>query len=1645
MSLRNVITILGNSPNLHILVQADIVLVAGESVRANRNRLRKINLLQAAVVIECSVTDHGVFTQGNLLQIGCKGERALADHCIVTNSQGAELGVEIVIEILLAVFRVALNRKAFIFIDGEGVIANSNVITDDNRLQLHTFTEHALSKGHTVRNVNTGQAGVRKGILAHGHIRSHVRQLGNSRFEEAIGIDTGQHAQLDSFQRGGRTEAVLPYHSNIGQGNRGNLRVVRECALTNDRNCGTVNVVGSKFTASNRCNSNQGIAVSGQNIVVGLDLKGLIAGLHLKGADLGGTEREGADIVDVGTNGNLLQIVALIEHTLRQDRSVDIEIIQSLTAGERVCTILDLIRSDGHVLQALTAGKGILANGQQAIVGNNTLQILVAGKGIVGDDAGAGQVDGTLQVAVFECVLVDDEQVVLTTEGNLLQLATTIERTVLNGFQSRGQHDLFKSRQISERIRIDLGNTLRDNNLGNGVFTDVPLLADGIAVDLQFFFCLGDIVKVGERKGANFLQGKVCRNADQTAVTIVVVQDTGIGNEGILNLNGNCFGIVSRFSIHQNTDRYGGEAFLLGSDNTGITDFNNVFVAGFEGNRRAVGEIGIQIVGQRNGFGGIHGQRILAVKETDIAGIAQHLFVTVNHVICLFGHITGQLKHVCNGFVIAAVALIPFLQNRDLKGHALVGGRIADLNRSHTGTGSNQLIVHNANNAELGRTKLQQLGPFGVGINQGLQRENFIGAQGQALFQTVKIEVQIVIRQADFIGGHVQRIVINSQNEGVLIQRFFLNGVNVIRQLISHVSGAIALRIHRGHVLAEDLHGRTTVAISVYVGGNVTHLRRHGKVVIIDTDLSIQTVLLQGLVILIVVLNIGNRGGLKVNNEGELKYVTLVGFQTAIAVVHVTNQLDRILGVVGKVIVHGVELDFDVSRINGAAVTVGLTDIIVNGFKDHFAGGIVCDSDNDLGRVTQQTGPDKTQRMDRAILIGKRNIISVGRNDHVVGILDEVVRAQIADIILRHAADGTGGVGISHGLVFGVNAVVQLVSVGFVVIKVHQRSNSPVTEECQIRNAHIHVGAGGSGQGDEALDIHTIFKGAVQIGLVSIGQCDLHGNLCILAALNGNILTVLGTAGNGNDLKSTAQSVSFLGNRRFTGIGLILTDTFGQNVSSNVIGQSSAAEVVNGEGHFINAGLLRIITQLQLGLIHGVSILVISGNVSLGIQAAGQISQTCTLLTNRVRQTVGVQGDVCGRHHQLVDHLIDLDIVICNVGEILHNILPQQDDHAGQVGTSHRGTGQTVITTTGNRGENIAAVSSDLRLNIQAGSGAPGGEIGNERAGGLIHAQGQLTAAGSSQQLTVILRNGTNSQLSIADIHLDITGNVVVNDDTGSTLSLSDHSLFLKGVGTTADQSDLALHIHAGIVSATANAGNDHELDLRGLLITQQRFNKIKFLSSGVVGLIEVHNGIAVLQIGSLLAVDGSDGHNTLIGAGRTNRTRIGVGGQGQVTVLLRTKSGRIAVGRSNDNRNTCFTQLVVNAVHDLLVRLTSETASSTEGHVDHVNTQNHAVLQSGQDPAADSGVINVGEDLHRHQLCIGSNTGDGIVFTDNNTGNVGAVVIVGGVNVRIVIGIVIAERNLLIDVNIINSQAAIHFIRSGLTNQRCHVLISQA
>ena len=585
--------------------------------------------------------------------------------------------------------------------------------------------------------------------------------------------------------------------------------------------------------------------------------------------------------------------------------------------------------------------------------------------------------------------------------------------------------------------------------------------------------------------------------------------------------------------------------------------------------------------------------------------------------------------------------------------------------------------------------------------------------------------------------------------------------------------------------------------------------------------------------------------------------------------------------------------------------------------------------------------------MDRSLLIGQSDIVLRGGNDHILGILQEIVGTQIAHVVAGHAADQTGSIGIRHDLVLDGNGIVQFIGIGFVVSKVKQRRNSPVAVEGKIGNAQADIGTALGGKGHKPLHIHAVFKGVIQIALVLLRQGNAQLQVRLFSAVQRQLRPLQGAALSGNDLhRGTLQLHGFLGNGSLTGIGLGLADTLGKYISTDIVSQHPGAEIGNGKGQFIDAVFIGIVPKLQLGLVHGIAFGIIGSDVGIGADRCHQIGKTRTLLPHGIGQSVGIQRHVGCGHHQPVDHLSDLDAVISDLREVLHHVLTQKHNHTCQVGAGHGSTGQAVIGTAGNSRENISAVGRDLRLDLQAGRGAPGGEVGNEGAGGLLLADLQGSAAQSCQHLTVILGDGAHRQFGIAHIHFNIAGYIIIDNNARRSLRLGDQSLLLKGIVTAANQSDLTVHIQTGVVRGTPDTGNHNEFIFLRKLLTQKRFKEVVLLRSAVVGLLEINDGVLIHNVGCLHAVDGGNGKNTVVGGRGTDCAGIGIGGQTQVAVLFGTVSRAEAVGCGNNHADACVPDLVIDAAENLFVTLPAEAGGSTQRHIDHVHPKDHAVLK---------------------------------------------------------------------------------------------------
>ena len=265
--------------------------------------------------------------------------------------------------------------------------------------------------------------------------------------------------------------------------------------------------------------------------------------------------------------------------------------------------------------------------------------------------------------------------------------------------------------------------------------------------------------------------------------------------------------------------------------------------------------------------------------------------------------------------------------------------------------------------------------------------------------------------------------------------------------------------------------------------------------------------------------------------------------------------------------------------------------------------------------------------------------------------------------------------------------------------------------------------------------------------------------------------------------------------------------------------------------------------------------------------------------------------------------------------------------------------------------------------------------------------------------------------------HGDLAKNVVVNDNGNRTCFCGKLYFFFKGDIASLNECDLTVHIKAGIVDLHTYAGDGNVLVCYVIpLCNAKHCKEVVFLSCGVNRRSKED---FILAIGKHIIVfftaNGCNRHCRCVGGGRTYGSGIGIIGLVGVT-LLRTKTTAVIVGSRNYQRNTCLLDSAINLVliHLIGSTLISEAAGGTETHIDSVNAKNNGVLKSRNDIALFCPLVVVTKDLHNSKLCIDSNTGDLVILTRNNAGYVSTVAIFERHNVRILVGVVIAKRDLI-------------------------------
>ena len=205
-----------NRTNCHGIIQANVVNISGECIVINSKDLRKINILQAAIVVECHVSDLCIRSKVDRFKACCTGESIFSDNRIFTDGYRLEAMFKDIVEVLLIVLIKVFDLEHLVLVGGESKVLKGNIVTDRHSYQLQAFTECAFRNRHTIRNDHIGQSRMRERILAHFCLRGNRRMGADGSFKERIFTDFIQRAQINGGNILGRTEAIIPYLNYIG-------------------------------------------------------------------------------------------------------------------------------------------------------------------------------------------------------------------------------------------------------------------------------------------------------------------------------------------------------------------------------------------------------------------------------------------------------------------------------------------------------------------------------------------------------------------------------------------------------------------------------------------------------------------------------------------------------------------------------------------------------------------------------------------------------------------------------------------------------------------------------------------------------------------------------------------------------------------------------------------------------------------------------------------------------------------------------------------------------------------------------------------------------------------------------------------------------------------------------------------------------------------------------------------------------------------------------------------------------------------------------------------------------------------------------------------------------------------------------------
>ena len=889
--------------------------------------------------------------------------------------------------------------------------------------------------------------------------------------------------------------------------------------------------------------------------------------------------------------------------------------------------------------------------------------------------------------------------------------------------------------------------------------------------------------------------------------------------------------------------------------------------------------------------------------------------------------------------------------------------------------------------------------------------------------QSVQIHFRIIrtrLAPGQGIIGLVAAVVTDCNSELITqIGDIDLNGISAVAIVLHHTIIVITVQLGAAGVHGNHSSGvcickgqGDIVAILIRAFHDAVHIQYGSSGVDVDGHLIKQHVSFSTLVV--------NRTA-----DGQINHIAIFQIREIIqrifTIVQAVDERHH-LAIVGQV--HGLGLLAHQEAVNNLAVLVSIDDAQILG-------------------VTHQRQIEFINLIQSAVAIGRKDIV-LGGIDHVAVVID--LHAHIG----VHTQNPTvaGQLGPQHVVIqVGLDAIL----LDFVIVTgpealvvpetgIKQRSCIPTAIETQEGQAQGHF--------------ILVFQVNIAFDIVAAGEIGIDPFLISCSQLDGDRNLHGFTGGHGNSIlaeghSSIIQSLVLLSQEILTGICFIQHVVFSQQAGAQSIGLFRFGIVVNGEGE----------GELAIGIVLQFSLRTVAAchrQISLGGHSAQRVHQTGALLTGRsLHAAVLVHNGNGGAHHQCICQSADL--CLSSIGEGFTQILQHQSSDTGHLRCCHGGTAHQAVLAVVIAGKHVAADTGNIRQQAQVRGNAPAGEGAHLTAMGIgtesiVRRSSQILLLSIGHQLTVSLRDQCNRNVGniqniaisilVGSAHTkseDIFRLIIPDQHSHSACILSIEHLISEAQNTTGNNSDLALdqRIAFGIIviAFLAQAVNNDVLQLSFAGQRVQRCIGIAIVNFH--GVLIEHLG-AVSQFKEVschqVVIHRAYCHSVGISSGRRHGSIIDMLGQLHIVAPVRTLRAGAFVTGSNIHNDISFGNTVVNIV-DFRDLRHGEAGRATQGHIDHINTHDHAVFQCVQDVIHSSTAAGA-KDLHDDDLCIRCHTDHRVALDlvgSGNTRNVGTMVTVGAVmqHIGVTLGIVKAEGNLCIVVQVSRSNAGLSLLCS--------------